>query len=315
MDMSLSVDIGGTHTRLALFAMSGEFTPSFLTIYSSHEFGTFEDLLTRAFEEHQELGGATISHVTIGVAGTVVDNCCQVTNLPWFLDGQKLAKHLDVERVTLLNDLQAAAYGVLALPKEDFATLQEGQEAKGPIGIIGAGTGLGEAFLVETQTGYLACPTEGGHADFAPVDEEQCALLTFLKEKLGRVSVENVLSGPGLWNIYSFFDGPKLKNSGEAVTEAALEKKEPKALEALELFLKIYAQEAGNLSLRLLARGGIYFSGGIAPKLLSLMQRPSFVQTLSQKGVKSDFVRQVPFKVILNDHVPLYGAAYYSRNV
>lgn len=303
MKGSLAVDIGGTHTRIALFSLEGEFRPYHLKVYDSSSEKSFEALLDRAFQEEKAF--QEIEKITIGVAGTVERGQCKATNIPWVLDRRQLEVKLKIP-VKLINDLQAAAYSIFSLPTKDFVTLQEGQ-GTGIIGIIGAGTGLGEAFIADNK----AYPSEGGHGDFAPVDQEQWRLVSHLSKTVGRVSVEQVCSGPGLGRIYTFLNGQTLDPA--KITEQALQG-DKGAIAAVELFLRIYAQEAGNVALRYLTEGGLYFSGGIAPRLIDWMRKKEFVERMCDKGVKSSFVKKVSVKVIMNEFAPLYGSAWLSRH-
>ncbi|MDB2614197.1 glucokinase [Chlamydiales bacterium] len=323
----LAVDIGGTHTRLALFDLDQTpLEPHFLVNYSSKNFDTFELLYEQFVKDHaKKIHTKNVKMACFGVAGIIDNNICHVTNLPWVLDSKNLEKKMGINAVYILNDLQAGMYGILALPENAFITLKKGEVNKeGTKAVIGAGTGLGEAFAVYTEKGYLAYSTEGGHADFAPRDSIQSEMMLYLKNKLGRVSVEHIVSGQGLWNIYlflrdrahekdpDFFNGVlSNEEKGTKVTEGALKYNDPLCLKALEVFISCYAAESGNLALRFLASGGIYISGGIAPRLIELLKVSPFLEIFDDKGVMENFVSKVPIHVVMDDRSPLFGAAWY----
>jgi glucokinase len=321
----LAGDIGGTKINLGLFQRAG----GHLEIVREESFPTagtasLEETVARFLaREEAEYGAAAF-----GVAGPVRENVAVLTNIPWSVNGPRLAVALGLARVEVVNDLVAMGYGVSALPPDRFAVLNEGRrDPSGNGALIAAGTGLGEAALLHDGSGWIPLASEGGHTSFAPENPLEDALLVYLREKLGgRVSFERVLSGPGLFNIYRFlrdtgrgeeFDWmtSRLDNEDPArlISELALADKSPLCVDALELFASIYGSEAGNLALTALATGGVYLGGGIAPKILPFLQRPAFLGAFFNRGRLSPLLRAMPVKVMLEPKAPLYGAAFLAE--
>ncbi len=324
--MILAGDIGGTKTVLACYRIvSGNLEQINEETYKSEEFSDVEEILRHFLAaEHPE----PIATLCLGVAGPIDNGRCKVTNLPWVLDERKLANAFGIKKVRLLNDLEAAAYGMRALSSDETITLHGGTEKKGNIAVIAAGTGLGEAALHWDGKDYQALSSEGGHCDFAPQDDQQIALLSYLQKKFDHVSYERILSGHGLLNIYQF-----LRESGFAeeplwlhttlqsgdpsakITEIGLERGHVLCSETLELFATIYGAEAGNLALKVMATGGVYLGGGIAPRIIEKLKDGSFMRGFSNKGRYADFMRQIPIKVALNNRASLIGAAHYAARI
>ncbi len=258
-----------------------------------------------------------------GIAGPVREGRVEATNLPWVADARRLAGHLGLAEVLLINDLEANAWGLAALPDTDFAVLQPGRAAPtGNAAVISAGTGLGEAGLVWDGRRHRPIASEGGHADWAPQDELQLALWRFLAAEVGHVSVERVLSGPGLHNIYRFLrDAQRLAEPGwltdllrseepaPVISRAGLEGRAEICVRALGLFVAIYGAEAGNLALRMLATAGVYLGGGIAPRILPALRSSTFRDAFTAKGRLRSLLEGVPVRVVLNDQAALLGAA------
>ena len=326
--MILAGDIGGTKTVLALYReVSGRLEQIRVEVFKSCEFPQFEQVLARFLgQESQD----TISAMVLGVAGPVKDGRSKTTNLPWFLDEQKLAKAFGVEKVKLLNDLDAAAYGMLFLPESEMAVLNKGNplEKKGNIAVIAAGTGLGEAMLYWDGEDYLPVASEGGHADFAPQSDREIELFRFLRSEFSHVSYERVLSGSGIWNIYRFLRDTgfapepewlkhKLQTGDPSATvsQIGLARGHELCTEALNLFTSIYGAEAGNLALKALSVGGVYVGGGIAPKILDKLGDGTFMHAFLDKGRYTDLLKEIPVKVSLNNRAPLIGAAHYARRI
>lgn len=316
----LAGDVGGTHARLALIQARGE-DFSILTekIYPSHDYSKLEDVVADFLKQNStkpELAG-------IGVAGPVRDGKCVATNLPWVVDSIPLAAACGLPHVELLNDLESNAYGIFTLAATDFSTLQKGiPNLQGNAAVISAGTGLGEAGMYFDGKTLRPFAGEGGHASFAPEGEVQAELFGYLMRKFGHVSCERVLSGPGLVNIYEFLRdtgrGPespavveqmRTGDPAAAISNAALKDACQLCDEALEIFVQIYAAEAGNLALKVLAAGGVYIGGGIAPKILSELQKPIFVEAFLNKGRMKPLLEAIPLLVILNENTALRGAA------
>jgi glucokinase len=316
----LAGDVGGTHARLALVeAWEENLSLVAEKIYPSHDYSKLEDIVIEFLKENKikpELAG-------IGVAGPIRDGKCVATNLPWIVDSVTLATACGLARVDLLNDLEANAYGIATLAAADFAVLQKGiPVAQGNAAVISAGTGLGEAGMYFDGAALRPFAGEGGHASFAPEGEVQGELFEYLTRRYGHVSCERVLSGPGLVNIYDFLRdtgrGPespaivekmRTGDPAAAISEGALADACELCDEAVEIFVQIYGGEAGNLALKMLATGGIYLGGGIAPKILSELQRPAFIEAFVGKGRMKPLLEAVPVQVILNENTALRGSA------
>jgi len=322
--MILVADIGGTKVNLALFRRETDHLEQVDEArFESRNYSGLEDILG----EFCQKGHPEIERAAFGVAGPVKEGRCDVTNLPWVVDVSNLKKRLVLEPVWLINDLAAMACALPFLPDADLEVLQEGHEVEGErAAVIAAGTGLGQAFLVPDGTGrYLLIDSEGGHCDFAPRAELEMELLDFLNQKFWRTSIERVLSGPGLYNIYrflvechSFAEPPWLTQEiqegdpGEVITQNGLQGKSIACAKALEMLVSLYGAVAGDLALQFLTRGGLYIGGGIAPKILPLIKSGLFMESFYSKGRFKPFMREIPVKVILNDKASLLGLAHYA---
>ena len=320
--MILAGDIGGTKAQLALFA-PGSQPRSPVTEDRLPTQGTPSlDALLRPFLER---AGARPSRVVLGIAGPVHNNTCITTNLPWHVDGAALSAAIGAP-VTLLNDLEATAWGLHTLGKDDLEVLQEGTPTQGHRALIAAGTGLGEAILMWDGARWRPMASEGGHSDFGPRNELEDELLLWLRGKYGRVSYERVLSGPGLADLYRFFRETRRGEEPEGVamrfdraeqpaavvTETALDGSCERARLALEQFVSIYGAEAGNLALKAMALGGVYVGGGIAPRMLPALTRGGFVRGFFEKGRLSPLLTRIPVSVVLDSRTALWGAAAYA---
>lgn len=316
--MILAGDIGGTKTHLALFDGDPR-TPAALETFHSRDHGGLDEMVRAFLAAHP----AEVERACFGVAGPVRDgSCVETTNLAWPVSGPSLARALGIERVGLLNDLEANAWGIAALGAQDFAILNEGDPgARGNAAVISAGTGLGQAGLYWDGERHRPFATEGGHADFAPRSDEQVELYRFLAAELGHVSYERVCSGIGIVNLFRFQLARRSREEpawfreasdpGAAIGEAA-DRGDEAAGAALDLFCSIYGAQAGNLALTLMATGGVYVGGGIAPKLLPRLRGCGFVEAFVDKGRFRPLLEQIPVRVILNDKTALYGAALYA---
>jgi glucokinase len=319
--MLLAGDIGGTKTVLALFTEeAGPRHPLQKEVFPSKEFRSLQAVI-RAYLDGKH---AEVSYAAFGVAGPVVRQRAEITNLPWVLDEQLLEEAFNFKRVHLLNDLQAVACAVPILESEDVVTVQAGNpEPGGTIGVIAPGTGLGQAYLVWQGRRYQAFPSEGGHADFAPDGALQVELLSYLLERYEHVSYERVCSGMGIPNLYAF-----LQESGRypepawlreqiaaaadptpVIVRAAQQDRAAIASATLDLFVNILARETGNLALKLLATGGIYLGGGIPPRILEKLRAAEFIAQFQDKGRFRPLLQQVPLRVIVNSEAALIGAA------
>ena len=321
--MILAGDIGGTKTNLAYCELSnGRLRFNSARSYPSQQHGSLGEIIEKYVHDCEE----EITAAAFGIAGPVINGRCEATNLPWTVEARETAALLHLESVGLVNDLEATAYGTLRLGGEEKCLLNEGNPAQhGTIVVIAAGTGLGEGGLFWNGTRYQTLPSEGGHSDFAPRDELEMDILRFLLERHDRVSWERVLSGPGLFTLYEFFrsrvnyaEPQWLRHeidSGDpsaAVSRAGLERKDDASIQALETFVSLYGAEAGNLALKLLSTGGVFIAGGIAPKILPMLQESSFVRSFMQKGRLSAVLDKIPVAVVLNDKTALYGAAHLA---
>ncbi len=330
--MLLAGDIGGTKVNLAIFSSeAGPLAPLEEAVFPSADYPDLEAVVHEFLDQvtmeiDPEAGAAT---AVFGVAGPVVEGRASVTNLPWVLDETQLEASLPFSSVHLLNDLVSVAYAVPILEAEDIHTLNVGDAAAGgAIAVVAPGTGLGEAFLTWDGVDYQAHPSEGGHADFAPADPLQVALLRYLMDRFGHVSNERACSGLGIPNIYAF-----LKDTGYAeepawlaeelagvedptpvIATTAMDNERTCALckATLDLFLAILGAEAGNLALKVLATGGVYLGGGIPPRILPALEQGPFMEAFLAKGRFADLMAEIPVHVILNAKAALLGAAYYG---
>ncbi|HXH83977.1 MAG TPA: glucokinase [Candidatus Tectomicrobia bacterium] len=318
--MILAGDVGGTKTALGLYR-PGPAGPDLVeaATFPSREAPSLEAIIAGFLDAR---GRPAIEVACVGVAGAVVEGRTAVTNLTWTIDERSLAAAIPARRVRLLNDLEAAAHGVLALPPAAFHVLQAGVERAGPVALIAAGTGLGEAFVVRAGERPVVVATEGGHADFAPRGELQEDLLRYLRKAFGRASYERVLSGPGLHNVYRFLrdtgvapESPAVAariaddDPGAVITEQALAGADRLCALALDVLVSVYGAEAGNLALRTLALGGVVLGGGIAPRILPRLAAGSFLTAFRDKGRLAPLMETIPVRVALDPSAPLLGAA------
>jgi len=330
--MILAADIGGTKSLLALFAPEDPVRPAFERRFDSLAFGDFGSLVASFLDEARaSLGTAPpLEAACLGVAGPVTGARVRVTNLPWTLDAAELASRLGLAGVRLLNDFAAVVYGLDAIGERGLATLQAGEPVAGaPRVVLGAGTGLGIAYAFASPDGsYRPLSGEGGHTAFAPADEEQVSLWRYLHERIGRVTLEHVLSGTGLLRIYDFLLQrgalpesaqlrAELSESGApaAITRHALERGDALALAALDLFIACYGAAAGDQALNVMARGGVYVAGGIAPKILKRLGAGGFVAAFNDKAGFAEHTRRMPLHVVVDERAGLLGAARLALRV
>jgi glucokinase len=319
MSHFLAGDIGGTKTRLAVVEVSG--TQVWIVhevSYPSRGYVTFEELLGDFLS-----GSETPGNAAFGIAGPVQGRVAQTTNLPWRIDADALQHRFGFAHCTLLNDLESTAYGLPALGKKDLLTLQSGaQDASGNAAVIAAGTGLGEAGLFWDGQHHHPFATEGGHASFSPGDELEMALLHHLQQQHQHVSWERVVSGMGLLDLHEFLslhhnvsapqwlaEEMRSGDAAAAIANAALSGRDEICVETLNRFVRLYGAEAGNLALKVMSRGGVYLGGGIAPKILPLLQNGAFLEAFLNKGRMRPLLEAMPVRVILNDRAALFGPA------
>jgi glucokinase len=314
----LAGDIGGTKTRLALFHNDGTHQQCLGEHeYVSREHHSLDSIVADFTLQYREQPAAAC----FGIAGPVRNNRVAVTNLPWEISAADLRHRLQIERVVLLNDLEATAWGIASLGADDFHTLNHGTaDPTGNAAIIAAGTGLGEAGLYHDGTRHRPFATEGGHTDFSPGDDTEIALLQFLQRQHRHVSWERLLSGPGLVQIHAFLCHtrqqdipdwlqPDHREGDPAAAIASHAGDDVVCRDALRLFVRLYGAEGGNLALKMLATNGLYIGGGIAPKLLEQLDSGDFMDAFCAKGRMQPLLEGMPVQVILNDRAALYGAA------
>jgi glucokinase len=317
--MILAGDIGGTHTRIAIFDPAiSPLRPMRQDDYPSQNYPGLAEIALDFLAK----GTETVFRCCFGVAGPVVDGKSHPTNIPWALDSAEMAARLGAP-VKLINDLEANAYGIAALEPSDFAVLQEGKHhPEGNAAVISAGTGLGEAGLFWDGKIQRPFASEGGHATFSPRNVLEIELMKYLIDRYGHVSWERVLSGPGLLNIYEFFRDTGRGEEPQWLTErlhegdrsaiiatAAIHGESELCRLALSMFVGLYGSEAGNLALKLMALGGVYLGGGISPKILGVLKDGTFLLAFLDKGRMKETLGDIPIKVILNDRASLIGAA------
>jgi glucokinase len=308
-------DIGGTKTELALCDDGGAIFDR--RRFASRSYPSLEAVIS------EFLGDRKVAAAAFAVAGPVLGGSCRATNLPWHMDELALGVMLNAP-VSLLNDFTAAALGVPALGSADLVVLAQGApEPDAPIALLGAGTGLGEAVAIQTPEGMRVLSSEGGHADFAPRDELEIELFHFLRKRhRGRVSIERIVSGPGLIAVYEFVIAQRLAHStpeteaellagrdpAEVIGRRGSSGEDPACDRALSIFISLYGSEAGNLALKVLPLAGLYIVGGIAPKLLDRIRRGEFMHSMLNKGRMSDVLAKIPVAVVISPDVTLFGA-------
>jgi glucokinase len=321
----LAGDIGGTNCRLALFRDGGK---AFERTYPSQQQPGLEVAVERFLEEARKALGPDTrpQRACFGVAGPVEGDTSKVTNLPWFIDARKLEQRLKIPRVALLNDFQAAALGVTVLSDKDLLPLGGGaRNPTGPCVVTGAGTGLGEAFLVWSpgENRYQVIPSEGGHVDFTPRTPLENGLLYYLSGRYGRVSFERVLSGAGIADIFNFLASEPscrplvteetraavvTEDPAAVVTRQAVAGKDPVCVIAINTFVSVLGGLAGNLALTTLASGGVFIAGGIAPRIGQFLQRGPFRESFEAKGRMQPLVAKIPAFLVVNPDLGLLGS-------
>lgn len=322
--MLLAGDIGGTKTLLGLFA--GDATrpePVDIRNYPTNAFRSFIDILN-AFER-DTARPLTPDAVALGVAGPVLDARAQLTNVEWDIDAASVGERLQTSRIALINDLEAMATAVPVLQPDELLTLQPGTPAvNGSAAIIAAGTGLGQAYLHRVDGRLRPFASEGGHADFAARSEREIEFVRLLRERLGRVEVEQVLSGQGLVNLHGFthrgggcpvVDDSTAADAPARISQGALSGRCQFCGEALRMFVEAYGAEAGNLALRGLATFGVFIGGGIAPKILPAMREGGFMRAFLDKNPMRRLLEHIPVYVILNPDAGLVGSAVKAREI
>jgi glucokinase len=319
----LAGDIGGTNARLRLYDSRGVKIVHEAVVPSAGE-PSLETIVAKYLTKRK----AHVRAAALAVAGPVVDGVSRTTNLPWVVDENKLARELGIQRVWLVNDLAAAAVGCTHVARSSTVTLARGEPPRaGNIAVISAGTGLGEALLIWDRDHYVPSASEGGHVDFAPTSPLEDELLSYLRAKLGadRVSYERILSGPGLGHVYDFFrdrDGEDAKNARRlrtadrppVISALGLSKKSRAAVQAIELFARVYGAESGNLALKGLSVRGVYLCGRMAAEILPPMKK-AFLSGFRDKGRMADLLSRVPVTIVTDSLVGLTGAGYLAARL
>jgi glucokinase len=326
--MLLAGDIGGTKTDLAIYSVeAGPHSPLIQTEVHSADYPSLQALVTEFLKQAK----TPVERACFDVAGPVVDGRAKITNLPWVMDEASLAKDLNFRSVCLMNDLEAVARAVPILRLGDLLTLNAGQPVpEGAIGVIAPGTGLGESFLTWDGSKYVSHSSEGGHSDFAPTDERQIGLLRYMRGRFDHVSFERVCSGIGIPNIYEYLrdieripESPDIaqliasaKDRTAAITNLAVDPQQRSNLcvATIETFISILATEAANLALKVMATGGIYLAGGIPLHILSVLEKPDFMESFKRKGRFAQLMERIPVHVILS-RAALVGSAAYGLEI
>lgn len=322
----LGGDIGGTKIDLGIYAVTAPATLELVSEkrFHSREYTGLESIIDSCLKE----GDHRIDAAAFGIAGPVFEQVVQVTNLPWRVERDALARLLRTPRVHLMNDLAATAYGALFLPADQLHTLNVGEARNGNCAVIAAGTGLGQALLIWDGRRHEPCGTEGGHADFAPRNRTELKLLDFLLDEFDRVSFERVLSGPGLYNVFRFVDRVlrvpvadatrqrlQSEDPGQVIGELGMSGGCEASSQAIDIFLDIYGAQAGNLALTAMTVGGVYVGGGPAVKLLPRMQQGGFMGAFVAKGRFEELMNDIPVRVILNPKTCQLGAAHTAAEL
>jgi glucokinase len=318
----LAGDIGGTKCNLALYEIDGNaHRQIFKERYESREFPTFEEVISKFLLDARANTQITRAHAIeaagFGVAGPIIDRRVKATNLPWIVDASALSAKLGTRHVVLLNDLEATAYSLAHMAPSDLSILNRGVPSpQSTQAVLAAGTGLGEAILFWDGNKHTVAGTEGGHTDFAPRTEQEIELLRFMKKHNEFASVELILSGRGFHTIHSFldpsvihpsFEGPEADAAPE-ITRLALAGQCPVCVQTLDLWVSMYGAEAGNLALKVLARGGVWVAGGIAVKIRKKMEDGAFFRAFCEKEKFAALLAQIPIHLVLNEEAPLIGA-------
>ncbi len=318
--MILAGDIGGTNARLAYFQpQNGHLRLISERVFPSREHSELGEIVTKFLDD----SGTRPEAACFGIAGPVRNGRVETSNLPWVIEQSTLAKQIQLPATLLINDLEASAWGIGGLGHADLVPLnQVSGPAIGNQAVIAPGTGLGEAGLFWDGTRHHVFACEGGHTDFAPQGEIQIELLKFLTARIGHVSYERILSGPGLVNVYEFLRETgcgkesaalaaemRTTDPAAAISRAALDGGDGLADKALDIFIAVYGAEASNLALKVMATGGLFLAGGISPKILSRLKGPCFMQAFLEKGRMRPLVESIPVQVVTNEKAGLLGAA------
>ena len=326
MNHFLAGDIGGTKTLLQIGAADRAHGPWLQKSYLNAGYAGLAEILD---EFLREAGVPDIAAACFALACPVSGRRVRLTNLPWEVDADALATRFAIGRVSLINDFEAAGLGIAALQPDDLLALQPGEpQVQGVRAVVGAGTGLGVAWLFWQGDSYAVHPSEAGHMDFAPSDAVQYELLQYLQRRHGHVSYERVVSGPGLMAIFEFLRdtgrgtpsaqliaATKERDAAAAITQFAQQGDEPTARMALDLFLRAYGAFVGNVALATLPRGGVYVAGGIAAKIAAIMQNGAFLRAFLDKGRFAGLLETLPLHIVTNPQAGLLGAGMIAQRM
>lgn len=322
----LAGDIGGTKTNLGIY-LKGKRRPLLKTVetYSSQEAPNLEHIIDTFLMRHK----VAIASGCFGVAGPVVNGRCKITNLPWDISEARIRRHFKWEHVRLINDLAATARAIPLLNSREFLSLNRARARKEEnLALVAPGTGLGQALLIFQDGKYVPVSSEGGHVDFSPNNEAEVRLWRYLHERYGHVSIERVVSGLGLRNIYSW-----LKDSGQyrepewltkrlkeidparAISEAAINDREPLCVATLDMFASTFGAVSGNLALTGMTTGGVYLGGGISPKIVPKLKEGIFMKAFQDKGRFKGLLEKIPVRVVLNERAALLGAGHLAFEI
>jgi len=328
--MILAGDVGGTKVHLALYNFAGGRLAAVRDHkFPAHAFATLDEVVKAFLAQGSERRDEIVA-ACFGCPGPVREGRLKLTNLPWTLDERELEQSLGIEHIFLINDLEANGYGIPELAPDMVYTLHEGDAAAvGHRGLVSAGTGLGEALLIwDAKTlRHRPLASEGGHCDFAPRNDREIALLQYLRRTLkGHASFERVVSGLGIKNVYGFLrdhqrmeepawlrERMQIEDPNAVIGQCGEDESSELCTETLRMFVSAFGAEAGNVALKVLAAGGMYLGGGIAPKILKTMESGEFTKAFLDKGRLSPALEAVPVRVILDETCALLGAAAFAE--
>ncbi|MBF0273924.1 MAG: glucokinase [Nitrospinae bacterium] len=327
--MLIAGDIGGTKTLLSCYQKDDLRTSLYKKRYPCKGFGSLEEIIKVFIEEFNI--DPTISKACFALAGPIKNGHCTITNLPWEMEEPSIQSEFGFQKVKFINDFEAVGYGIQVLNDDEFITLNKGEETKeGTIAVLGAGTGLGEAYMnfSQEQNRYIVYPTEGGHSSFSPHNELEIHFLQYLMTKEEHVSFEGILAGKGLVKMYSFLkesgrftesekinEEMKTNDSAAVISQYGLNNEDKLCEEALDLFASIYGVESSNLALKFFALGGVYLAGGISPKIKEKLLDGTFMKSFLHKGKFRDFLTKIPVKIVMNEESGLIGATYIASKL
>ncbi len=304
----IAADVGGTKAWLVYANANTPDEVLYEARYNSGDFDSFEPLL-QTFMEESGCDNSQLRVLSLALPGVVSGSEAKLTNLPWTISKNVLQDKFGVEQIHFMNDFQASALGIAHLKPEDMVCLNPGMHKNDATQVaVGAGTGLGVSWLLSDRSNARAWSTEGGHVDFAPVDEQQIELLKFLIKRHGHVSYERLLSGDGLVALYEFCSGKESADIDAAGVHARAEANNDDACRAMSLFVRIYGAFVGNMALLFKPEGGIYITGGIAAKIISWMKSDDFISAYLNKGRMRALAQQTPVNLVINERVGVIGA-------